>query len=32
VHLGVILPNVGKGSSPNGIGRTAESAEELPLR
>jgi probable F420-dependent oxidoreductase len=29
VHLGVILPNYGAGSSPAGIRRTAELAEEL---
>jgi probable F420-dependent oxidoreductase len=29
VHLGVILPNYGAGSSPTGIRRTAELAEEL---
>jgi probable F420-dependent oxidoreductase len=29
VHLGVILPNFGRGSSPDGIRRVAEAAEEL---
>ena len=29
VHLGVILPNFGEGSTPEGIRRTAEAAEEL---
>jgi probable F420-dependent oxidoreductase len=29
VHLGVILPNFGEGSSPRGIRRVAEAAEEL---
>jgi probable F420-dependent oxidoreductase len=29
VHLGVILPNFGAGSSPDGIRRVAETAEEL---
>jgi alkanesulfonate monooxygenase SsuD/methylene tetrahydromethanopterin reductase-like flavin-dependent oxidoreductase (luciferase family) len=29
VHLGVILPNYGEGSTPSGIRRTAEAAEEL---
>jgi probable F420-dependent oxidoreductase len=29
VHLGVILPNYGEGSSPDGIRRVAELAEEL---
>jgi probable F420-dependent oxidoreductase len=29
VHLGVILPNFGAGSSPDGIRRAAEAAEEL---
>jgi probable F420-dependent oxidoreductase len=29
VHLGVILPNFGKASSPDAIRRTAEAAEEL---
>jgi probable F420-dependent oxidoreductase len=29
VHLGVILPNYGKDSSPDGIRRVAEAAEEL---
>jgi probable F420-dependent oxidoreductase len=29
VHLGVILPNFGSGSSPDRIRRTAEAAEEL---
>jgi probable F420-dependent oxidoreductase len=29
VHLGVILPNFGTGSSPDGIRRVAEAAEEL---
>jgi probable F420-dependent oxidoreductase len=29
VHFGVILPNYGKGSSPDGIRRVAETAEEL---
>jgi probable F420-dependent oxidoreductase len=29
VHLGVILPNYGPGSSPDGIRRTAAAAEEL---
>jgi probable F420-dependent oxidoreductase len=29
VHLGVILPNFGPGSSPDGIRRVAEAAEEL---
>jgi probable F420-dependent oxidoreductase len=29
VHLGVILPNYGKGSSPDDIRRVAEAAEEL---
>lgn len=29
VHLGLILPNFGEGSSPGGIQRTAEAAEEL---
>jgi len=29
VHLGVILPNYGKGSTPDGIRRIAEAAEEL---
>jgi probable F420-dependent oxidoreductase len=29
VHFGVILPNYGKGSSPDGIRRFAEAAEEL---
>jgi probable F420-dependent oxidoreductase len=29
VHLGVILPNYGEGSSPSGIRRTAELAAEL---
>jgi probable F420-dependent oxidoreductase len=29
VHLGVILPNFGEGSSPDGIRRVAEAAEEL---
>jgi probable F420-dependent oxidoreductase len=29
VHLGVILPNYGEGSSPDGIRRVAEAAEEL---
>jgi alkanesulfonate monooxygenase SsuD/methylene tetrahydromethanopterin reductase-like flavin-dependent oxidoreductase (luciferase family) len=29
VHLGVILPNFGEGSTPKGIRRTAEAAEEL---
>jgi probable F420-dependent oxidoreductase len=29
VHFGVILPNFGKGSSPNEIRRIAETAEEL---
>jgi probable F420-dependent oxidoreductase len=29
VHLGVILPNYGAGSSPDGIRRFAEAAEEL---
>jgi probable F420-dependent oxidoreductase len=29
VHLGVILPNFGSGSSPDGIRRVAEAAEEL---
>src|SRR5918992_2050459 len=29
VHLGVILPNFGAESSPDGIRRTAEAAEEL---
>jgi probable F420-dependent oxidoreductase len=29
VHLGVILPNYGEGSSPDGIRATAETAEEL---
>jgi probable F420-dependent oxidoreductase len=28
VHLGVILPNFGEGSTPEGIRRTAEAAEE----
>jgi probable F420-dependent oxidoreductase len=28
-HLGVLLPNFGEGSSPSGIRRTAEAAEEL---
>jgi probable F420-dependent oxidoreductase len=31
VHLGVILPNFGDGSSREGIRRTAEAAEELGL-
>jgi probable F420-dependent oxidoreductase len=31
VHLGVILPNFGESSTPNGIRRTAEAAEELGL-
>jgi probable F420-dependent oxidoreductase len=31
VHLGVILPNFGEGSSPQGIRRIAEAAEELGL-
>jgi len=29
VHLGVILPNYGEGSTPDGIRRVAETAEEL---
>jgi probable F420-dependent oxidoreductase len=29
VHLGVILPNFGRGSSPDGIRNVAEAAEEL---
>jgi probable F420-dependent oxidoreductase len=29
VHFGVILPNFGRGSSPDGIRRVAEAAEEL---
>lgn len=29
MHLGVILPNYGEGSSPGGIRRVAEAAEEL---
>lgn len=29
VHLGVILPNFGEGSTPDGIRRTTEAAEEL---
>jgi probable F420-dependent oxidoreductase len=29
VHLGVILPNFGEGSSPDGIRRSVEAAEEL---
>ena len=29
MHFGVILPNYGKGSSPDGIRRVAEAAEEL---
>jgi probable F420-dependent oxidoreductase len=29
VHLGVILPNFGEGSTPEGIRRTVETAEEL---
>jgi len=29
VHFGVILPNYGEGSSPDGIRRAAEAAEEL---
>jgi probable F420-dependent oxidoreductase len=29
VHLGVILPNYGEGSTPDGIRRVAEAAEEL---
>jgi probable F420-dependent oxidoreductase len=29
VHFGVILPNFGEGSSPDGIRRVAEAAEEL---
>jgi len=29
VHLGVILPNFGAGSTPNGIRRVAKAAEEL---
>jgi probable F420-dependent oxidoreductase len=29
VHFGVILPNYGEGSSPDGIRRVAEAAEEL---
>jgi probable F420-dependent oxidoreductase len=29
VHFGVILPNYGRGSSPDGIRRVAEAAEEL---
>jgi hypothetical protein len=29
VRFGVILPNYGKGSSPDGIRRVAEAAEEL---
>jgi alkanesulfonate monooxygenase SsuD/methylene tetrahydromethanopterin reductase-like flavin-dependent oxidoreductase (luciferase family) len=29
VHLGVILPNFGEGSTPDGIRRAAEAAEEL---
>jgi alkanesulfonate monooxygenase SsuD/methylene tetrahydromethanopterin reductase-like flavin-dependent oxidoreductase (luciferase family) len=29
VHLGVILPNFGARSTPDGIRRTAERAEEL---
>ena len=29
MHLGVILPNYGKGSTPEGIRRVAEAAEEL---
>jgi probable F420-dependent oxidoreductase len=29
VHLGVILPNFGEGSSPDGIRRAVEAAEEL---
>jgi probable F420-dependent oxidoreductase len=31
VHLGVILPNYGEGSTPEGIRRVAEAAEELGL-
>ena len=29
MHFGVILPNYGSGSSPQGIRRTTELAEEL---
>jgi probable F420-dependent oxidoreductase len=29
VHLGVILPNYGEGSTPDGVRRVAETAEEL---
>jgi alkanesulfonate monooxygenase SsuD/methylene tetrahydromethanopterin reductase-like flavin-dependent oxidoreductase (luciferase family) len=29
VHFGVILPNYGKDSTPDGIRRLAEAAEEL---
>jgi hypothetical protein len=31
VHLGLILPNFGEGSTPEGIRRMAEAAEELGL-